>query len=571
MEKTFSHLRVSSEYSITQGLLTINQLVDCAKQHSVPSLALTDKSNMFAMVKFFNKCESAGIKPISGSSIRVIFDGDDSSHELLCLAKNNNGHKNLMRAISKAHNNYSYQTPILNFNDLEEFRNDVIVISGGKDSHIFELIKRKKFDEAASRIDKFLEVFKEDFFIEIQKTNRPDEQEFFTNILPISNSKGVPLIATNDVLFSEKNDYETHETKVCINTGRTLNDPNREKPFSSEQYFKSPDEMSNLFLDFDELIKNTNEVAKKCNVSLHTEGYFLPEYPVPDEHDFDSYIAELSHKKLNQIIINFDDKKQEEYKQRLDYELNQIKKMGFSSYFLIVYDFIQWSKDNDVPVGPGRGSGAGSLVAYSLGITTLDPIAHGLLFERFLNPERISMPDFDIDFCMEKRDSVIDYVSNKYGSEAVSQIATFGTMAARAVVRDVARAMGKPYALGDRISKMIPFAPGMTLDRAKEEQPVFAQAAKNDSEVREVVDLAYKLEGIARNVGKHAGGVVIAPGSLSDFCPIYNDRQSSSIMTQYDKDDVEKIGLVKFDFLGLRTLTVIDKAVKSINKSFQNG
>jgi len=571
MEKTFSHLRVSSEYSITQGLLTINQLVDCAKKHSVPSLALTDKSNMFAMVKFFNKCESAGVKPISGSSIRVIFDGDDSSHELLCLAKNNNGHKNLMRAISKAHNNYSYQTPILNFNDLEEFRNDVIVISGGKDSHLFELIKRKKIEEVDNRIDKFLDVFQDDFFIEIQKTNRPDEQEFLTNILPISNSKGVPLIVTNDVLFSEKNDYETHETKVCINTGRTLNDPNREKPFSSEQYFKSPDEMSNLFVDFDELIKNTNEVAKKCNVSLHTEGYFLPEYPVPNEHDFDSYIAELSHKKLNQIIVNFDDKKKEEYKQRLEYELNQIKKMGFSSYFLIVYDFIQWSKDNDVPVGPGRGSGAGSLVAYSLGITTLDPITHGLLFERFLNPERISMPDFDIDFCMEKRDRVIDYVSKKYGSEAVSQIATFGTMAARAVVRDVARAMGKPYALGDRISKMIPFAPGMTLDRAKEEQPVFAQAAKNDSEVREVVDLAYKLEGIARNVGKHAGGVVIAPGSLSDFCPIYNDRQSSSIMTQYDKDDVEKIGLVKFDFLGLRTLTVIDKAVKSINKSFQNG
>lgn len=571
MEKTFSHLRVSSEYSITQGLLTINQLVDCAKKHSVPSIALTDKSNMFAMVKFFNKCESAGIKPISGSSIRVIFDGDDASHELLCLAKNNNGHKNLMRAISKAHNNYLYQTPILNFNDLEEFRNDVIVISGGKDSHLFELVKRKKIDEATNRIDKFLDVFQEDFFIEIQKTKRPDEQEFLTNILPISNSKGVPLIATNDVLFSEKNDYEIHETKVCINTGRTLNDPNREKPFSSEQYFKSPDEMSNLFIDFDEIIKNTNEVAKKCNVSLHTEGYFLPEYPVPDKHDFDSYIAELSHKKLNQLVINFEDKKKEEYKQRLDYELNQIKKMGFSSYFLIVYDFIQWSKDNDVPVGPGRGSGAGSLVAFSLGITTLDPIAHGLLFERFLNPERVSMPDFDIDFCMEKRDSVIEYVSNKYGSEAVSQIATFGTMAARAVVRDVARAMGKPYALGDRISKMIPFAPGMTLDRAKEEQPVFAQAVKNDSEVKEVVDLAYKLEGIARNVGKHAGGVVIAPGNLSDFCPIYNDRHSSSIMTQYDKDDVEKIGLVKFDFLGLRTLTVIDKALKSINRSFQNG
>ena len=569
MEKTFSHLRVSSEYSITQGLLTINQLVDCAKKYSVPSIALTDKSNMFAMVKFFNKCESQGIKPISGSSLRVIFDEDEVSHELLFLAKNNNGHKNLMKVISKAHNNFTYQNPIINFQDLQEFKNDVIAISGGKDSHLFELIKRKKNKEAEKRIDKFLEIFKDDFYIEIQKTSRPDEHEYFSNILPLASSKGVPLIATNDVLFSERDDYETHETKVCINTGRTLNDPNREKMFSSEQYFKSPQEMQVLFNGFDELIDNSNEISKKCNVSLHAKEYFLPEYPVPKEHNFDSYISELSHEKLKKLIINFDNQKKQNYQQRLDYELNQIKKMGFSSYFLIVYDFIQWSKDNDVPVGPGRGSGAGSLVAYSLGITTLDPIAHGLLFERFLNPERISMPDFDIDFCMEKRDSVIEYVSNKYGSEAVSQIATFGTMAARAVVRDVARAMGKPYALGDRISKMIPFAPGMTLDRAKDEQPVFAQAAKNDPEVREVVDMAYKLEGIARNVGKHAGGVVIAPGTLSDFCPIYNDRQSASIMTQYDKDDVEKIGLVKFDFLGLRTLTVIDKALKSINESIQ--
>ena len=567
-QKTFSHLRVSSEFSISQGLLTINQLVDCAKKYSVPSLALTDKSNMFAMVKFFTKCEAEGIKPISGSSIRVIFDDDDTSHELLCLAKNNNGHKNLMKVISKAHNNYSYQSPIINFNDLEDFKNDIIVISGGKDSHLFELIRRNKITDAQKRIDQFLGIFKDDFFIEIQKTNRPDEQAYISNVIPLSNEKGIPLVVTNDVLFSEKHDYETHETKVCINTGRTLNDPNRQKPFSTEQYFKSPDEMHSLFKGFEEIIDNTNEVAKKCNVSLYTKGYFLPEYPVPKEHNFDSYIADLSNKRLSKLIQAFDADKKRIYEQRLNYELDQIKKMGFSSYFLIVYDFIQWSKDNDVPVGPGRGSGAGSLVAYSLGITTLDPIAHGLLFERFLNPERISMPDFDIDFCMDKRDSVIEYVSKKYGSEAVSQIATFGTMAARAVVRDVARAMGKPYALGDRISKMIPFAPGMTLDKAKDEQPVFAQTAKNDPEVREVVDLAYKLEGIARNVGKHAGGVVIAPGNLSDFCPIYNDRQSSSIMTQYDKDDVEKIGLVKFDFLGLRTLTVIDRALKSINSSF---
>ena len=570
MKNIFSHLRISSEFSISQGLLTINQIVDCAQKNNIPSVALTDKSNMFAMVKFFNKCEAAGIKPISGSSIRVIFDGDDSSHDLLCLAKNNDGHRNLMQVISSAHNNYNYQSPIINFDDLKTFKDDIVVISGGKDSHIYELSKQNKLEEIENKIDDFLMVFKDDFFIEVQKTNRPDEIDYFSNILPLSSKKGVPLIATNDVLFAKKDDYEIHETKVCINTGKTLNDPNREKPFSNEQYFKSSDEMQKLFNGFDELIDNTNEVAKKCNVSLHTKGYFLPEYPVPKEHDFDSFLVDLSTKRLSSLIDKFEKAKQTTYLQRLEYELNQIKKMGFSSYFLIVYDFIQWSKDNDVPVGPGRGSGAGSLVAYSLGITTLDPIDHGLLFERFLNPERISMPDFDIDFCMEKRDSVIDYVSKKYGADAVSQIATFGTMAARAVVRDVARAMGKPYALGDRISKMIPFAPGMTLDRAKEEQPVFAQAAKNDAEVREVVDLAYKLEGIARNVGKHAGGVVIAPGSLSDFCPIYNDRQSSSVMTQYDKDDVEKIGLVKFDFLGLRTLTVIDKALKSINISLKN-
>ena len=562
----FSHLRVSSEYSITQGLLTINQIVDNASKKSIPSVALTDKSNMFGLVKFFDKCELAGIKPISGCSLNVIFDGDEDSHELLCLAKTNNGHKNLMKIISSAHNNYSYSSPIIQFKDLTELNDDIVVISGGKNSHIFEYLRRNNRADAENKIDQFTKYFKDDFVLEIQKTNREDELEFIKNILPLSIKKGIPIVATNDVLFSTQNDYEIHETKVCINTGRTLNDPNREKSFSDQQYFKSSEEMINLFKESSSFIDNTNEISKKCNVSLKTKGYFLPEYPVPKEHDFDSYITDLSHKRLNELVKDFDKNKKEEYVSRLDYELNQIKKMGFSSYFLIVYDFIQWSKNNDVPVGPGRGSGAGSLVAYSLGITTLDPIDHGLLFERFLNPERLSMPDFDVDFCMEKRDLVIDYVSKKYGADAVSQIATFGTMAARAVVRDVARAMGKPYALGDRISKMIPFAPGMTLEKAESEQPIFAQSIKNDAEVREIVNLSYKLEGIARNVGKHAGGVVIAPGSISDFCPVYVDRQSDSVMTQYDKDDVEKIGLVKFDFLGLRTLTVIDRAVKSINK-----
>ena len=561
----FSHLRVSSEYSISQGLLTVNQIVENAVKKSIPSVAMTDRANMFGLVKFFDKCEASGIKPISGCSLNVVFKDDDESYELLCLAKSNKGHKNLMKIISSAHNNISFTSPIIKFEELVELKDDIVVISGGKGSHVFELLRRNNLIDTNKKIDQFTKYFKDDFVLEIQRTNRTDESDYIEKVIPISIEKSIPIIATNDVLFSSSEDYEIHETKVCINTGKTLNDPNREKKFSDQQYFKSAEEMTNLFKEGISFIENTNEISKKCNVSLKTKGYFLPEYPVPKEHDFDSYLTDLSHQRLKQYLENFNIEKKTEYVKRLDYELEQIKTMGFSSYFLIVYDFIQWSKNNDVPVGPGRGSGAGSLVAFALGITTLDPIIHGLLFERFLNPERLSMPDFDVDFCMEKRDLVIDYVSNKYGSGAVSQIATFGTMAARAVVRDVARAMGKPYALGDRISKMIPFAPGMTLDKAKIEQPIFAQTIKNDSEVREIVDLSYKLEGIARNVGKHAGGVVIAPGSISDFCPVYVDRQSSSVMTQYDKDDVEKIGLVKFDFLGLRTLTVIDRAVKSIN------
>ena len=471
----FSHLRVSSEYSISQGLLTVNQIVENAVKKSIPSVAMTDRANMFGLVKFFDKCEASGIKPISGCSLNVVFKDDDESYELLCLAKSNKGHKNLMKIISSAHNNISFTSPIIKFEELVELKDDIVVISGGKGSHVFELLRRNNLIDTNKKIDQFTKYFKDDFVLEIQRTNRTDESDYIEKVIPISIEKSIPIIATNDVLFSSSEDYEIHETKVCINTGKTLNDPNREKKFSDQQYFKSAEEMTNLFKEAISFIENTNEISKKCNVSLKTKGYFLPEYPVPKEHDFDSYLTDLSHQRLKQYLENFNIEKKAEYVKRLDYELEQIKTMGFSSYFLIVYDFIQWSKNNDVPVGPGRGSGAGSLVAFALGITTLDPIIHGLLFERFLNPERLSMPDFDVDFCMEKRDLVIDYVSNKYGSGAVSQIATFGTMAARAVVRDVARAMGKPYALGDRISKMIPFAPGMTLDKAKIEQPIFAQ------------------------------------------------------------------------------------------------
>ena len=562
MKGSFAHLRVSSEYSIFKGLLSIEKLVEKAKSFGMPAIALTDHSNMFGLVKFFKKCEKEGIKPISGSTLNIVRSSEDRPYEFLCLAKNINGHKNLMHGLSKASRNLS---KAIVYDDFLNICNDIFVITGSENSEIFSLILNDKEDEAVKVIEKYKADFKNNFVIEIQNTGKETHKIFMASILPIASRLSIPVIATNDVLFGNREDFEIHETKVCINSGKTLNDPNREKMYSEEQYFKSQDEMKDLFKDFPEVLSNTLEIAKQCNLSIEPDGYFLPEYPVPEGQDFDSHLKSLVEENLDKLIANFTKNQVEEYKVRVKYELDQIKTMGFSSYFLIVYDFIKWSKNNDVPVGPGRGSGAGSLVAYCLGITALDPIKHGLLFERFLNPERISMPDFDIDFCMERRDKVIEYVTSKYGKDAVSQIVTFGTMAARGVVRDVTRALGKPYSLGDRISKMIPFEIGMTLEKAISRQPVLKQAIKDDDEVQEIMNLSFKLEGGIRNIGKHAGGVVIAPGSLADFSPIYFDSDTSSVLTQFDKDDVEKIGLVKFDFLGLRTLTIIDKAIKSIN------
>ncbi len=562
MKASFAHLRVSSEYSIFKGLLSIEKLVEKAKSFGMPAIALTDHSNMFGLVKFFKKCEKEGIKPISGSTLNIARSMEDRPYEFLCLAKNFDGHKNLMHGLSKASRS---QFKAILYDDFLNICNDIFVIIGSENSEIFSLITNDREDEAVELIKKYKADFKDNFIIEIQNTGKESHKIFMASILPIASRLSIPVIATNDVLFGDREDFEIHETKVCINSGKTLNDPKREKIYSEEQYFKSQDEMQDLFRDYPDVLSNTLEIAKQCNLSLEPDGYFLPEYPVPEGEDFDTHLKSLVEENLDNLTAKFDNDQAKEYKARVKYELDQIKTMGFSSYFLIVYDFIKWSKNNDVPVGPGRGSGAGSLVAYCLGITALDPIKHGLLFERFLNPERISMPDFDIDFCMEKRDKVIEYVSSKYGKDAVSQIVTFGTMAARGVVRDVTRALGKPYSLGDRISKMIPFEIGMTLEKAISRQPVLKQAIRDDDEVQEIMNLSFKLEGGIRNIGKHAGGVVIAPGSLSDFSPIYFDSDTSSVLTQFDKDDVEKIGLVKFDFLGLRTLTIIDKAIKSIN------
>ena len=568
MQTSFIHLRVSSEFSISRGLLRINEIIENAQKLNMPAVALTDLNNMFGMVKFFNKAEASGIKPIAGITLNLKSHAGEFG-EILCLAKNNEGLKSLMGIISKSQLQQENGYISVTFEDLSICARNIIVIAGGPSSTIFNLAKLKKNQDLKTELLSFKETFQDDFCIELQRLGKSFEEEFIQCIVPLASEFLIPVIASNDTMFSQKEDFDIHETKVCINTGKTLNDSNRERLFSPEQFFKSTKDISSLFSDCDPdtLINNTLAIAQKCNVTLTTDQYFLPEYPVPKEHDFNSFLSELSKTQLEEIIESYSTDKKETYLKRLDYELTQIHATGFSSYFLIVADFIQWSKDNDVPVGPGRGSGAGSLVAYALGITALDPIEHNLLFERFINPERISMPDFDIDFCMDKRDMVIDYVGQKYGKSAVSQIATFGTMAARAVVRDVARALGKPYALGDRISKMIPFIPGMTLEKAISSQPIFKKMIQDEEEVSEIIDLAYKLEGIARNVGKHAGGIVIAPGSIADFCPTYFDPQSDSLMTQFDKDDVETIGLVKFDFLGLRTLTVIDRAVKTINKS----
>src|SRR6056300_1553280 len=566
-QPSFIHLRVSSEFSISRGLLRINEIIENSQKLNMPAVALTDLNNMFGMVKFFKKAEAAGVKPIAGTTLNLKSHSGELG-EILCLAKNNAGLKSLMGIISKSQLQQENGHISITFEDLSNCAGNIIVIAGGPSSNIFNLVKHKKNQDLKTELLSFKEIFKDDFCIELQRVGRNFEEEFIQWILPLASEFLIPVIASNDAMFSQKEDFDIHETKVCINTGKTLNDSNREKIYTPEQFFKSTQDMSNLFSDCDPdtLISNTLAIAQKCNVTFTTDKYFLPEYPVPKEHDFNSFLSQLSKTKLDEIIESYGKDKMEIYQKRLDYELTQIHATGFSSYFLIVADFIQWSKDNDVPVGPGRGSGAGSLVAYALGITALDPIEHNLLFERFTNPERISMPDFDIDFCMDKRDMVIDYVGQKYGKSAVSQIATFGTMAARAVVRDVARALGKPYALGDRISKMIPFVPGMTLENAIGSQPIFKKMIQDEEEVSEIIDLAYKLEGIARNVGKHAGGIVIAPGSITDFCPTYFDPQSNSLMTQFDKDDVETIGLVKFDFLGLRTLTVIDRAVKTINE-----
>ncbi len=567
MSAGFVHLRLHSEYSLIDGLVRVDELVGRAVALGMPAVALTDHTNLFALIKFYKEAQAAGIKPIVGCDVRVEHEGQ--SHALTLLVGAQEGYRNLTRLISRGWlEGQQLGRPVLARAWVEEFAGGLIALSGGREGDIGQALLGGRTEQASQLLDYWMALFPERFYLEVSRTGRPREEEYLHLAVALAGRHGCPVVATNDVRFLDRSDYEAHEARVCIHEGRTLNDPRRQRQYSPYQYLRSAAEMAELFADLPEALENSVEIARRCNVGIELGKAYLPDYPVPAGMDIATFLGRAAHDGLGERLARVADResREPEYRARLDFELQTINSMGFAGYFLIVMDFIRWAKNNGVPVGPGRGSGAGSLVAYALGITDLDPLQYQLLFERFLNPERVSMPDFDVDFCMEGRDRVIAYVADTYGRDAVSQIITFGTMAAKAVVRDVARVQGKPYGMADKLSKLIPFEVGMTLEKAMAQEQALRDFVEQNEDVAEIMEMAFKLEGLARNVGKHAGGVVIAPTTLTDFAPLYSDDSGGGLVTQFDKDDVEKVGLVKFDFLGLRTLTIIDWALAIINR-----
>lgn len=574
----FVHLGIYTEFSITESIVRIPDLVNAAVKDQMPALALTDLSNLHAAVKFYNSCLKKGIKPLLGSTIRL----DDAQHRATLLAMSNVGWKSLTEIVSRGFiEGQQLSIPCVKKEWVLEQHQDIIVLLG-QHSDVGQMLCSSNPQKAAPLLEAWIEKFGNRVYLALTRTDRPGEEDFIQEAAKLAAQYNVGVVAHNDVHFVEKEDFEAHEARVCIADGYVLADDRRPRLYSPEQHFKTSHEMIELFSDIPSAIENTYNIAKRCNVSLQLGTYFLPDYPIPDGFTIDTYFEHLSKVGLEERLdyLYPVEKRGEDwpeirkpYDERIDYEVGIILKMGFPGYFLIVMDFIQWAKNNGVPVGPGRGSGAGSLVAYSLKITDLDPLRYDLLFERFLNPERVSMPDFDVDFCIAGRDRVIDYVSRTYGREAVSQIATFGTMAAKGAIRDVARVLGKSYGLADRISKMVPTKPlGVDLATAIEMEPQLKDIVTNPSnpdndDASEIWEMALKLEGITRNTGKHAGGVVIAPGKITDFSAVLCDEDGTSRVAQYDKDDVEAAGLVKFDFLGLRNLTVIEDAIQNINKN----
>ncbi|MCE5980443.1 DNA polymerase III subunit alpha [Pseudomonas sp. LF19] len=576
MSASFVHLRLHTEYSLVDGLVRIKPLAKALAAMNMPAVAVTDQSNMCSLVKFYKNAMGAGIKPICGADLWLANSDPDAPLSRICLlAMDAKGYRNLTELISRGWvDGQRNGLVIIERQWIVEACEGLIALSAAKEGDIGMALLNGNPDEAEALLRDWLQMFPERFYVEVQRTNRAGDEEYLHAAVALADKLGAPLVATNDVRFIKQSDYDAHETRVCIGEGRALDDPRRSRNYSDQQYLKSPEEMAELFSDLPEAIANTVEIAKRCNIQVQLGKHFLPDFPTPNGMGIDDYLRHVSHEGLEERLAvlwpkettpNYEEKRQV-YLDRLKFELDIIIQMGFPGYFLIVMDFIKWAKNNGVPVGPGRGSGAGSLVAYVLKITDLDPLAYDLLFERFLNPERVSMPDFDVDFCMDGRDRVIEYVADAYGRNAVSQIITFGTMAAKAVVRDVARVQGKSYGLADRLSKMIPFEVGMTLEKAYEQEEILRDFLKSDEDAKEIWDMALKLEGVCRGTGKHAGGVVIAPTKLTDFSPIACDEEGGGLVTQFDKDDVEAAGLVKFDFLGLRTLTIIKWAMETINR-----
>ena len=568
---SFVHLRVHSDYSLSDGLCRVKKLPGWVAERGMPAVALTDQSNLFAMVKFYRGCLNQGIQPIVGADVWWGRD-HESAMPMTLLVQSQAGYLKLSEWLTDGFlNEQKNGRALITSDHFESGTEGLIALSGGLHGAIGQALLKNDTEDAQGLASQLSAWFPERLYLEISRCGRNSEETVLHRTVELADQMQLPLVATNDVRFPDQDAFEAHETRVCIASSFTLDDSRRVRQFTDQQYLKSADEMNELFADIPDAIANTLAIAKRISFQPQLGTYFLPEYPIPDGKTMDEFFRELSHEGLNErlekILPSEPDAReamQKEYRDRLDFEVDVILQMGFPGYFLIVMDFINWAKNNGVPVGPGRGSGAGSAVAWALRITDLDPIEYDLLFERFLNPERVSMPDFDVDFCMVGRDRVIDYVAQRYGRNAVSQIITYGSMAAKAVVRDVARAQGKPYAVGDKLSKLIPFEVGMTLEKALEAEPGLNELIQMDEEAAEVMAMSRQLEGVVRGVGKHAGGVVIAPSKLTDFVPVYQPEGEDSPVTQFDKDDVESAGLVKFDFLGLRTLTIIDWALDII-------
>ena len=569
----FIHLRLHSEYSISDGIVRIDDAVAAAAADGMPALALTDLANVFGLVKFYQAARGAGVKPIIGCDLWITNEQDrDKPYRALLLCQNRGGYLKLCELLSRAYraNQHRGRAEVKKSWFMELDTQGLIALSGAAHGDIGQALLADNEPQAELLARSWATLFPDRFYLELQRTGRPEQEACLRGSVQLAARLKLPVVATHPVQFLTPEEFKAHEARVCISQGYILADQRRPRLFTPEQYFKSQAEMAQLFADVPAALANSVEIARRCSLEIELGAAKLPRFPTPNNLGLDDYLRSQALAGLERRLeaLHPDpgerERRRPTYVERLELELATIISMGFPGYFLIVADFINWAKANGVPVGPGRGSGAGSLVAYSLGITDLEPMRYDLLFERFLNPERVSMPDFDVDFCQNGRDRVIEYVREKYGGQSVSQIATFGTMAAKAVVRDVGRVLDMPYTFCDQLAKLIPFQPGklITLKMAREMEPLLAERERKEEEVRVLLELAERLEGLTRNVGMHAGGVLIAPGKLTDFCPLYCAEGTQSVVSQFDKDDVEAVGLVKFDFLGLTTLTILDLTLK---------